>query len=295
MSSHRGIVLLALLAFMFSCRQGSHENGGASAPGQTPPQTQRPPAPLTSANDTAKLAPTRSAESAAFGLPLGSLPPEIQKTLEKIRVLRLTDKNLDVVWSLEGNQGDYDVIVLDCSPETLSTSRIAAIVGWAKKGHGLLIQARHVALFDRQLNPSPYHLEFNNRYRPAELVSKGELVRDVLKVINFLWCSAHERGHSLTFLRDSTGGSGDLTATPAQTPEMVFTQRGGNFSSVLLDQYNQERYLVFASAYQGARVVWYSEDVDFSKECQPQYDDVRLWSNLMHWLAGEKSGDGNTP
>jgi hypothetical protein len=32
--------------------------------------------------------------------------------------------------------------------------------------------------------------------------------------------------------------------------------------------------------------VWYAYDLDLKKKCRPEYDDVRLWSNLMHWLAG---------
>lgn len=46
------------------------------------------------------------------------------------------------------------------------------------------------------------------------------------------------------------------------------------------------RPILLATSYQGARVVWYAYDLDMRKPCGPEYDDVRLWSNLMHWLAG---------
>ncbi len=46
------------------------------------------------------------------------------------------------------------------------------------------------------------------------------------------------------------------------------------------------RPILLATSYQGARAVWYAYDLETRKPCRPLYDDVRLWSNLMHWLAG---------
>jgi hypothetical protein len=53
--------------------------------------------------------------------------------------------------------------------------------------------------------------------------------------------------------------------------------------------------VLFVSTYEGARVVWYAHDFRArSDDCSPEYDDLRLWSNLVHWLARREPA-GHSP
>ncbi len=281
MRHHQGMLLLTLLALTLSCRPNSPQDDRSATSAETIKPAESTPEAVRRATDP-------GVESAALGLPLGSLPPEVRQSLEKIRVLRLTDDTIDLAWGLRDSNQSYGVIVLDCSPEVLSTSRVKAIVDWAKMGKGLFIQGRHVALFSHQLLPSPYYLGYSSMtLGQPRLVLKGGLSRDVLRVANYLWCPA--RAASLQFYRQVDEERKDLPDLPE--PRTLLSEKNGALIPVLIDSSNAEAYFLLSSTYQRARVVWYSGDVNFStKKCQPQYDDVRLWSNLMHWLAGEDSG-----
>jgi len=250
-----------------------------------PDESQVKPDQVLSANDSSSL----PIEKASFGLPLGSLPPKVQQSLQRIRVLRLTDGIIDSVWNLSQPKNSYEVIVLDCSSGSLSTSRVKAIVDWAKQGHGLLIQARHVDRFSHELLPAPCYLESKfylyNKPHP-ELVPGSELVRDVSLIENYFWCAG---GNSvLHLLLPLPDGEREYSESERQDPLEVLTKNGGELFPVLYSTKDLEGHYLVTSRYQHARVAWFSGDINFAnKGCQPQYDDVRLWSNLMHWLADE--------
>lgn len=285
------LILLALAGA--SCRSDSQEGEVSESPA-TQPQAQSTPlsAEQQAAYDTAEPHSNRKEGSADFGLPLGSLPPDVRRSLDKISVLGLRDPEMDQVWTLEDRGSDYDLIVLNCSPEALSTARVEAIIDWAKKGHGLFIQGRHSGVFGMRLLPPGHFLEHASEWsNDPTLVEEGELVRHVSIVNNYFWCPLRfspfrVRRHPPNRLED------DVIRDPAA----LFSQHGERFLPVLVgSRLPQETAFLFASTHQGARVVWFSGDIDFSnKKCPPQYDDVRLWSNLMHWLAGASSKDSGS-
>jgi hypothetical protein len=76
----------------------------------------------------------------------------------------------------------------------------------------------------------------------------------------------------------------ELLTGPDELLEAVLTW--GRFRPDGLRTLVSSRPILLATSYRGARVVWYADDLDMKRKCRPEYDDVRLWSNLMHWLAG---------
>lgn len=257
----KGILLSLLLMLAISCQAEPPQDGDSAKPAEVPTPPTSAGTKQRAAHDTERQVASSGIVSASFGLPLGSLPPEMQQSLERIKVLRLRDDIVDVVWRLKNSKGAYGAIVLDCSPEVLSTSRIKAIVDWAKKGNALFIQGRHIELFSRQLHPSSYSLYILTSYGGPTLVHRGRLVRDVSKIANYLWCPTED--YKLTFKRQSVGESErspgpksvplpDTTENLLDSlePRRVFSANGGSFEPVLVDEHRpDEAYFLLASTY----------------------------------------------
>ncbi len=156
------------------------------------------------------------------------------------------------------------------------------------------------------------------------LAADTPLTENVQQVHHELWCSRDGTGSLRIHLRgelERIRAENDLQADPPRDdwledppeddwledppegdpqeewPEQLLTGPGELLQPVLTwgrfprggDRRALEasRPILLATSYQGARVVWYAYELETRKKCRPRYDDVRLWSNLMHWLAGQ--------
>ena len=232
----------------------------------------------------------REKEIATAGLrfDLDVLNPEIRASLEGIDVLVLGEDNLELVWRLAEEPGLADVVVVACSPACHSSDVLEALADWARQGRGLFIASSAVYQASSFLLPGSFFVDSTHLELPqgrSWLAADSPLTENVHQVHHELWCS-----------RDGTGSLEiRLPGPPEDWPEELLTGPGELLEAVLTwgrfrpdspRALVRSRPILLASAYQGARVIWYAYDFDMETKCRPEYDDVRLWSNLMHWLAG---------
>ncbi len=221
---------------------------------------------------------------------LDVLNPEVRASLEDIDILLLHEKNLDQVWELEQQPDLADVVVVACSPACHSSDVLEALANWAKEGRGLFIGPSAQYQASRFLLPANFFIEPTYLELPSGrswLATDNPLTHNVQQVHHELWCSRDGTGSLKIRLRPDSDQAWpvELLTGPGEILEPVLTWghfRPGNDLRVLVSS----RPILLATSYQGARVVWYAYDLDMRKRCRPEYDDVRLWSNLMHWLAG---------
>ncbi len=260
----------------------------------------------------------RKPPKAEYLFDLSVLHPEVRASLRQIKVLLLHEKNLDLVWKLEQKPELADVVLVTCSPACHSTDVLEALAGWARKGGGgLFIGPSALFQASRFLLPEEFFVEPTYLDIPAGhswLAKDTPLTENVQQVHHELWCSRDGTGSLRLHLRAdlepewSEDGpqiewyvDDEQEEPPAEEwqeepplellpgPEDVlqpiltwgrFPDHGDRTALAA------SRPILLATSYQGARAVWYAYDLDVGNKCRPQYDDVRLWSNLMHWLAG---------
>lgn len=264
---------------------------------------------------------------------LSPLSRAAKASLKKIDVLLLTEENLHRVWKLEKRPKLADVIVVACSPACLSTDVLEALADWAKGGGGLFLEASASYMASRFLLPEGYFLEpvYLDVARDrgyAWLDRRSPLTSNVRQIRNELWCSRDGRGRLrlrsaseperslekalfdlgetclpvLTWNvlpRDATpatsafGNPADSAdGTAVTSGDVLETAPAADATVTALEE---GMPVLFASTYEGARVVWYAHDFrPRSDRCSPEYDDVRLWSNLVHWLARREPA-GHSP
>ena len=226
---------------------------------------------------------------------LSALSRESRASLRKIDVLLLTDDNLEVVWRLAKRPRRADVIVVACSPRCLSSDVLEALADWAKGGRGLFLEASAAFMASPFLLPDGHLLEplMRDLATGHSWLERGSpLNANVAQIGHELWCSRDGRGTLRPRSRDPESGV-DL--------ETALLDSGEIFMPVI--SWSPERPehpfaapevrepVLLASTYGGARVVWYAQDFDLRDDCAPRFDDVRLWSNLIHWLAGKEPPD----
>ncbi len=233
-------------------------------------------------------APGREIQAAGLRFDLEVLNPEVRASLESIEVIVLNERNLDLVWRLAEEPGLADVVVVACSPACHSSDVLEALAEWARGGRGLFIGPSATYQASHFLLPESFFVEPTYLELPRGrtwLAADTALTENVQKVHHELWCS-----------RDGTGSLKiRLPGPPEEWPEELLTGPDELLEAVLTWGHFRaggprtlvsSRPILLASSYRGARVVWYAYDLDMKKKCRPEYDDVRLWSNLMHWLAG---------
>ncbi|MEE8525446.1 MAG: hypothetical protein V3T72_16030 [Thermoanaerobaculia bacterium] len=231
-------------------------------------------------------------EKASFDFDLEVLAPEHRASLEAIRVLFLEDDNLETVWKLQEQPDLVDVIVVSCSPKCLSSDVLEAVAEWAKLGHGVFLGAPALYPASRFLLPEGHFVKPHELEIPTGhwwLARDSPLTENVGQVRHELWCS-RDNTSTLGLGFDDPLSPVSAEAALADASEtflpLVSWKRHlrDDDEKMLVPQ--ARRHVMLASTYQGARVIWYAYDLDpEKKKCQPQYDDVRLWSNLVHWLA----------
>jgi hypothetical protein len=231
-------------------------------------------------------------EKASLDFDLEVLAPEQRESLEDIRVLFLDDDNLETVWKLRKKPHLVDVIVVSCSPKCLSSDVLEAVAEWAKLGHGVFLGAPALYPASRFLLPRGHFVKPQELELPSGhwwLERDNSLTENVGLVRHELWCS---RDNTRTLrLRFEDPLAPDTAEAALHDADEIFLPLV-SWKRHLRDEDTKRiipqarRHVMLASTFQGARVIWYAYDLDPEKEkCQPQYDDVRLWSNLVHWLA----------
>ncbi len=217
------------------------------------------------------------------------LNPETRASLEDINILLLHEDNLHLVWELELKPDLADVVIVACSPACHSSDILEALANWAKAGRGLFIGPTAQYQASRFLLPEDFFIEPTYLELPSGrswLATDSVLTDNVQQVHHELWCSRDNTGSLKIRLRPEPDEEWpeELLTGPGELLEPVLTWgrfRPGGDPRVLVSS----RPILLATLYQGARVVWYAHDLAMNKKCRPEYDDVRLWSNLMHWLA----------
>ncbi len=232
----------------------------------------------------------RKVEKATMMFDLEVLSPEVRASLEEIDVLLLDEKNLELVWKLEQQPDLADVVVVACSPACHSSDVLEALASWARDGRGLFIGPSAQYQASRFLLPENFFIEPSRLELPIGrtwLAEGTPLTENVQTVHHELWCSRDGTGTLKIRLRPEPDEEWpeELLTGPGELLEPLLTwgsfQPGGELRTLLASS-----PVLLATAYEGARVVWHAYDLDFKNRCRPEYDDVRLWSNLMHWLAG---------
>ncbi len=250
---------------------------------------------------------TRKIGKSDLRFDLSSLAPESRATLEKIDVLLLDDANIQRVWKLGTRYTSPDVVVVSCSPRCLSTDIFEALASWAKDGHGLFLEASASFMASRFLLPEDYFIEpdyLTFATGHSWLESGSPLTTHVFQIKKELWCARNGKGrlriHSRSLGEDNLERA-LLDLGEAFIPTLSWNPRAGvamtydaaafeSSMSVMLESSPRDETMpiLFASTYQGARIVWYAYDFRTKEDCLPEFDDVRMWSNLIHWLAGEE-------
>lgn len=226
-------------------------------------------------------------QSGDLGLPVDSLAPEIRESLRSIKVLRLNNRNINEVWSLSSRENQGDVLILENDPEALSTGRIQALLAWARRGHGILIPARSVGILKSHLIPASTNIySAIDDYYNTDTIADGKLTNGVEKIENYLWCS----GSPKSMLQFSDSEINFMTGNTVD-PLPLFAKHGESFIPIVTrGQPGAGGLVLFASTSQKARVAWYSRDFQIGQDkCQPKYDDMRLWANVLHWLANREA------
>jgi hypothetical protein len=231
-------------------------------------------------------------EKASLDFDLEVLAPEQRANLEEIRILFLDDDNLETVWRLQTEPGLVDVIVVSCSPKCLSSDVLEAVAGWAKLGHGVFLGAPALYPASRFLLPQGHFVKPQELELPSGhwwLERDNPITENVGLIRHELWCSRDNTSTlSLGFEEPPAPVSAEtalLDASETFLP-LVSWKRHLRDDDERRIVPQARRHVMLASTFQGARVIWYAYDLDpEKKKCQPQYDDVRLWSNLVRWLA----------
>ncbi len=238
-------------------------------------------------------------EKASLDFDLEVLAPEHRTSLESIRVLFLEEDNLETVWKLQEDPSLVDVIVVSCSPKCLSSDVLEAVAEWAKLGHGVFLAEPALYPASRFLLPQGHIIKPRELELPVGhwwVERDNPLTENVGQVRHELWCA---RDNTRTLELEFEDPLAPVTA------EAALVDAGETFLPLvswkrhLRDEDERmiipqaRRHVMLASTFEGARVIWYAYGVDpeklktrkQKKKCQPHYDDVRLWSNLVHWLA----------
>lgn len=234
-------------------------------------------------------------QSGDLGMPLEPLAPAIRESLREIEVVRIGDGSIDAVWDLEASS-PQGVLLLECSPEALSTSRMEQIAAWAKGGRGIIIQSPQLQL-SSYLLPPPHYLEVDFSEGGWELDQNSKLLLGVRSLSNPLWCADLSSdvlsGSASLRFRRMRRGPGITYSAPYEIVkdiDSIFSANNEEIIPIIWGPYDsgEETFVLFASTFQGSRVLWFAGRIDVeNKGCQPKFDDAMLWANLMHWLAGK--------
>lgn len=239
----------------------------------------------------------RHVQPADMGFDLTVLNPAYRDSLQDIRVLFLDENNLELVWRLASEPGLADVIVVSCSPKCLSSDVLEELAAWARLGHGLFLGAPAIYPASRFLLPAGYFIEPDYFEIPIGFtwVEKAEPFADNVGLLRHeLWCSRTGTGTLDFGHRDEELGVETHPEAALVDLDEVFTPVV-SWKRYLRDEDDlkrvvpqERRTVMLATTWEGARVVWYAYDLERKrlKDCEPHFDDVRLWSNLVHWLAG---------
>jgi hypothetical protein len=66
------------------------------------------------------------------------LHPKLRDLTNNINLFWITEKNLDIIWSLEDNPDRADIACLALGPEQLSSSMIDVLENWVTRGKGII-------------------------------------------------------------------------------------------------------------------------------------------------------------
>ncbi len=124
----------SLTAFLSSVIIHTLGCGSSDEPGR---DTSVPPAPP--AMDEALPESSIITTSAAFGFDLSRLEPSLRGRLNEIKILLLTDANIESIWKLKVNAEIADVVILACSSEALSEDILDLLETWGAQGRGVLV------------------------------------------------------------------------------------------------------------------------------------------------------------
>lgn len=228
-----------------------------------------------------------SAISAAdAGLELSRLQPRLRSSLHDLKVFWLSERSLEQVWDLEKSPEDADVVVVTCRPTDLSSDLVDLLKTWLRRGKGVLFTRPSLEVTWPKFFPAGYvyGLEYGgNDFAP---IAGSALTENVEHLQSPFWCA---RGNEIFEVFPAAGVAPSKSA--ALGPEQLKTllKPSGFLPILARPERNPAGLALFGTSYGKGRVAWLADRIDtFDGDCKQTADDVRLWSNLMHWLGQPK-------
>jgi len=186
-----------------------------------------------------------------------ALPPEVMSSLKEVKILEVTEDNVDVIWDLRPNQDPdrADIVDLRLDYQDISTELSLVLQEWVSSGKGVILYQSNVDRFFPEIEIS------TTRIRRSYIVKAIEGSHPVVtgvKEVEFVTCDCYPVTGELQF------------------PHIPILETEGGEVVAIASSCGKGRVVILLNANDWEGAPW----------GETEYDSQRFEINVQQWLAG---------
>lgn len=185
------------------------------------------------------------------------LPPEVMSSLKEVKILEVTEDNVDVIWDLRPNQDPdrADIVDLRLAYRDISTELSLVLQEWVSSGKGVILYQSNVDRFFPEIEISTSRIELTYI---AKAIQDSHPVVTGVKEVEF----ETDDYHFVT---------GEL-----QSPHIPILETERGEVVAIASCCGKGRVVILLNAYDWKGAPWGGAE----------YDSQRFEINVQQWLAG---------